>query len=51
MDLEKICDLRIIKERHHPFYKSLPSEGSVKDRLHEADATEEIDTSDDEIGQ
>ena len=29
-DLKKMCDLRIIKERHHPFYKSLPSEGSVK---------------------
>lgn len=47
-DLERMCNLKIIPERHHSFYRSLPCDGSVRDRLPEPDVTEEMDTSDDE---
>ena len=46
-DLLDLCGVKVIPEKHHPFYYSLPCSSSAPDRLPEPDITEETDTSDD----
>ncbi|KAK7504908.1 hypothetical protein BaRGS_00003936 [Batillaria attramentaria] len=46
MDLLDLCNLGVIPAQHHHFYKNLPANISVQDRLSEPDVTEDVDTDD-----